>query len=77
MNQLSISIINIILAMDQEILRNGVRLYYRILKTHRRQLTGAMRKIGDLYVRQEFHQHHSNPDPHYYRQFYNSWKQYC
>ena len=63
--------------MQQETLLNGVRLYYRILKAHRRHLPGAMRKFGDIYVRQEFHQHHSSPDPQYYMKFYDSWVSYC
>ena len=62
--------------MDVELLRKGVRLYYNILKIHRKKLPKQMRIIGDLYVKQEFHQHHANPDPQYYSKFYNEWVKY-
>lgn len=49
--------------MDQELLKKGLRLYYNILKLHRRKLPGQFRKLGDIYVKQEFRQHHINPNP--------------
>ena len=33
-------------------LKNGVRLYYRILKLHRYALPGKLRRLGDIYVKQ-------------------------
>ena len=62
--------------MNQELLQNGVRLYYRILKAHRKHLPGALRKLGDIYVKQEFRQHHSDPNEHYYPKFYDQWSLY-
>lgn len=62
--------------MNQEMLRKGVRLYYLILTVHRQKLPGKMRMLGDLYVKQEFRQHHSNPQSHYYEQFYEKWLMY-
>ncbi len=35
-----------------------------------------MRRLGDLYVKSEFRQHHSNPQQHYYKQFYDKWNAY-
>jgi hypothetical protein len=35
-----------------------------------------LRKLADLYVRQEFHEHHANPNPEYYQKFYNEWAMY-
>lgn len=35
-----------------------------------------MRVLGDLYVKQQFQQHHTNPDPQYYNGFYKEWLQY-
>ena len=43
--------------LQQQLLK-GLRLYYNILKLHRRKLPPSMRSIGDLYVRQEFKHHH-------------------
>lgn len=65
--------------MEKELqmaLRNGVRLYYRILKLHRRALPFSLRSIGDIYVRQEFKHHHENPQIHFYKQFYTKWESY-
>lgn len=60
--------------MDKGLLRDGVKLYYQILKLHRQKLPRQMRALGDLYVKHEFRQHHSEPNPHYYTQFYNKWQ---
>jgi hypothetical protein len=38
--------------MDKELLKKGLQLYYKILKTHRRKLPGQFRKLGDIYVKQ-------------------------
>lgn len=62
--------------MDKELLRKGLQLYYNILKLHRKKLAGPMRRMGDLYVKQEFQQHHTNPNPHYYTKFYEGWTNY-
>lgn len=60
----------------QTILKNGLRLYYRILKLHRRALPSKLRSIGDIYLRQEFKHHHENPQLNFYQQFYSKWEQY-
>lgn len=60
----------------QQVLKNGLRLYYRILKLHRRVLPAKMRSIGDIYVRQEFKHHHENPQLQFYGQFYSKWEAY-
>ncbi len=36
--------------MDKELLKKGLRLYYNILKMHRKKLPAQMRKLGDIYV---------------------------
>ena len=33
-------------------LKNGLKLYYRILKLHKRTLPGKLRNLGDIYVKQ-------------------------
>jgi len=54
----------------------GLRLYYNILKLHRRTLPYNMRAIGDIYLRQEFKHHHDQPQIEFYRKFYNKWEEY-
>jgi hypothetical protein len=54
----------------------GLRLYYNILKLHRRTLPSRVRSIGDVYLRQEFKHHHEQPQIQFYSQFYNKWEQY-
>jgi hypothetical protein len=39
-------------------------------------LPGKLRRLGDIYVKQEFRYHHTNPNAHYYQQFYSKWLQY-
>jgi hypothetical protein len=60
----------------RQILTNGLRLYYSILKLHRRVLPPQMRAIGDLYVRQEFKHHHEDPQLEFYLKFYVKWQDY-
>lgn len=65
--------------MNQELhklLTNGLRLYYKIIKLHHKQLPRKMRMMGDYYVRQEFKHHHDNPQVEYYQKFYSKWQQY-
>ncbi len=57
-------------------LKNGIKLYYRILKLHRRVLPSKLRSIGDIYVRQEFKHHHETPQIQFYSQFLNKWELY-
>jgi hypothetical protein len=59
-----------------KLLHSGLRLYYNILKLHRRDLPEKMRSIGDYYVRQEFKHHHDNPQTEFYQKFYTKWEQY-
>lgn len=61
----------------QKIMKQGLKLYYQILKLHIKKLPpGNLRNIGNIYVKYEFHQHHQNPSIHFYKQFYEKWKQY-
>ena len=44
------------------LLKDGVKLYYQILKLHKKQLPpGKIRNLGNIYVKNEFRQHHENP----------------
>jgi len=58
------------------ILRDGLKLYYNILKIHRKVLPPEMKKIGNLYLRIEFKHHHESPNLNYYRKFYTKWNEY-
>ena len=60
----------------QELQRNGLRLYYNILKLHRHKLQGRMRGLGDIYVKHEFHLNHTKSTEQQYRQFYAAWQHY-
>lgn len=35
-----------------------------------------MRLLGDIYVKQEFRQHHTSPNVQYYGKFYDEWLKY-
>ena len=57
-------------------LLSGLRLYYNILKLHRRVLPPKLRAIGDLYLRTEFKHNHQQPQIQFYSQFLTKWEQY-
>lgn len=60
----------------EQLKRNGLRLYYHILKLHSLKLTGKMRGLGDIYVKHEFHLNHTKSTQQQYQQFYAAWQGY-
>eukprot|EP01017_Pseudomicrothorax_dubius_P018571 TRINITY_DN2052_c0_g2_i6.p1 TRINITY_DN2052_c0_g2~~TRINITY_DN2052_c0_g2_i6.p1 ORF type:complete len:117 (-),score=33.31 TRINITY_DN2052_c0_g2_i6:95-445(-) len=55
--------------------KQGIRLYYNILKLHRYKLPPKMRLFGDKYVQLEFRQHRKAEDNHYLK-FLQGWIDY-